>query len=134
MAKTAAVIEVIASSTDIAEVCGGSTVETTSLFILQSGDLRHGLTLDSFDTTSFASTKPDSTRIDTWRLVDNPSNTHVEQVSRGMDGYSCPSFFLRIAQSDFVFAACEAIVLTLHGPYERSTRQELLARLQIAWW
>lgn len=42
MAKTAAVIEVIASSTDIAEVCGGSTVETTSLFILQSGDLRHG--------------------------------------------------------------------------------------------
>jgi hypothetical protein len=42
VAKTAAVVEVVASGTHIAEVRGGSAVESTPLLVLQSGDLGHG--------------------------------------------------------------------------------------------
>ena len=42
VAKAAAVVEVVTSSTHIAEVGGGSAVQSTPLFVLQSGNLGHG--------------------------------------------------------------------------------------------
>jgi len=42
VAKTAAVVEVVASGTHVAEVRGGSTVKTAPLLVLQSGNLGHG--------------------------------------------------------------------------------------------